>query len=72
MGAAKGIPRNVIVDKDVMIDRIKKAMNHKEYTYARTLVGFILQKQEDCKGTGGKIIKDIKDALGENVFQVIK
>ncbi|XP_031559995.1 hemicentin-1-like [Actinia tenebrosa] len=69
MGAAGGIPKNVKVDKDEMIERIKKAMDHKGYTYARTMMGFILQKQEDCHGTGDKIIKEIKDALGEDKFK---
>jgi hypothetical protein len=35
-------------------------------------MGFILSKQEDCHGTGDKIIKEIKDALGEDKFKVIR
>jgi len=70
MGAAKGIPRNVKVDKDELIKRIENTMNHKGYIYARTMLGFILEKEEDCHGSGDKIIKQIKDKLGEEKFKV--
>ena len=70
MGAAKGIPKNVKVKKDVLIKRIQDSMNHKGYIYARTMMGFILEKEEDCHGTGDKIIKQIKDTLGDDKFKV--
>jgi len=69
MGAAKGIPKNVKVKEEEMIKRIEQAMNHKGYIYARTMLGFILEKQEDCHGEGDKIIKQIKDKLGEDKFK---
>ncbi|KAK3738877.1 hypothetical protein QZH41_014661 [Actinostola sp. cb2023] len=69
MGAAKGIPKNVKVNKDMLIKRIKDSMNHKGYIYARTMMGFILAKEEDCKGNGDKIIKQIKVTLGGDKFK---
>lgn len=71
MGAAKGIPRNVKVNKDEIISRIQHCMKYEERVYARTMLGFILQKQEDCHGNGDKIIKEIKDALGGEKFKVL-
>jgi len=69
MGAAKGIPKNVKVSKDELIKRIEDSMNHKGYIYARTMMGFILEKEEDCHGSGDKIIIQIKDKLGEDKFK---
>merc|ERR1719309_791260 len=69
MGAAKGIPKNVKVKEEEMIKRIEQAMNHKGYIYARTMLGFILEKQEDSHGEGDKIIKQIKDKPGEDKFK---
>ncbi|KAK3738880.1 hypothetical protein QZH41_014662 [Actinostola sp. cb2023] len=69
MGAAKGIPKNVKVNKEDLIKRIEDSMNHKGYIYARTMMGFILEKEEDCHGNGDKIIKQIKDKLGDDKFK---
>lgn len=69
MGAAKGIPKNVTVDKDKLIKRIEDSMGQKDYIYARIMLGFILEKEEDCHGSGDKIITQIKDKLGEDKFK---
>jgi len=67
---AKGMPTNVRLDKTNLIERIKKSVVHKGLTYARTMLGFLLQKQLYCHLTGDTIIKEIKDALGEDKFKV--
>ncbi|KAK3736430.1 hypothetical protein QZH41_014496, partial [Actinostola sp. cb2023] len=66
---AKGMPTNVRLDKTNLIERIKKSVVHKGLTYARTMLGFLLQKQLYCHLTGDTIIKEIKDALGEDKFK---
>jgi len=34
------------------------------------MFGFLLEKEEDCHGNGDKIIKQIKDKVGEEKFKV--
>jgi hypothetical protein len=70
MGAAKGMPTDIVVDHNDMIERIKRALNNGEYVYAQFMLAFILQKQKNCKDDGNEIIKAIKKAVGEPAFKV--
>lgn len=70
MSTATSIPKNVKVDVDEIMDRIKKAMDHKGHVYARTMLGLVLRKEEECSTSGNKIIKKIKEVLGEKKFKV--
>jgi hypothetical protein len=68
--AAKGLPPHLVLNKEDLIGRIQRSLDTNGRIYARTMLGFILQKEKDCHRTGDKIIKEIKDALGEDKFKV--
>ncbi|XP_048584536.1 uncharacterized protein LOC5510519 isoform X1 [Nematostella vectensis] len=63
------IPKNVKVTEEEMMERLVKAAKHKGREYARMMLGFILQKQDDCHGKSDKIIDDIKKNLGDDDFK---
>lgn len=67
---AKGIPTNVRVKEDQIIKRIKDAVKNDGFIYGRLMLGILLEKEEDCKGKGDKIIEEIKNELGEEDFRV--
>lgn len=68
--AAKGLPSHLTLNKQDLIGRIRKSLEKNGRIYARTMLGFILQKLEDCHRTGDRIINEIKDTLGEEKFRV--
>jgi hypothetical protein len=71
MEIAKGIPTNVRVNKDEIIQRIKASVKQDGFVYGRLMLGILMENEDNCKGTGDKLIKEIKDELGEEDFKVL-